>query len=101
MMDDFIKRSDAISALKLLPLAGIMPETVLIEAAIGAVRNVEKSDVVERRECTLSNKNYDEEYTEFGKCSNCGYDIPTYSKFCCMCGFVVMGENHDKTEEKP
>ncbi len=97
-MDDFIKRSDAILALKLLPLAGIMPETVLIEAAIGAVRNVEKFDVVERKECKLSNKGYDEEYTEFGKCSNCGFEIPTYSKFCCMCGFVVTGENHVEKE---
>ena len=59
------------------------------EIAIGKTPAAKVAHIVE---APIVGSEMNEWYCAFGKCSNCGEKIPTFSKFCLECGAKTRGD---------
>lgn len=82
-MAEYIERTNALAIVDLHHGA---------RQAYHKIRNLPAAEVAPIVEATILGNEMDERWCAFGKCSNCGEKIPTFSKFCLECGARMDGE---------
>ena len=93
-MPEYLERATLLATIQNLKRylnTGIARRNLKQKDILNVIETLPAENVAPIVEATILGSDTDEWYCTFGKCSNCGEKIPTFSKFCLECGAKTRG----------
>ena len=94
-MAEYLERATLLASIQNLKRylnTGIARRNLKQKDILNVIETLPAERVAPIVEATITGSEMDEWYCAFGKCSNCGEKIPTFSKFCLECGATMRGD---------